>query len=37
VKTIDESRRAKALRTGMLLAGAVAVYMAMLVGYMVLR
>jgi len=34
---IDESRSAKTFRTGMLLAGAVAVYIATLIGYMVLR
>jgi hypothetical protein len=34
---IDESRRAKTLRTGMLLAGVVVVYIAALIGYMVLR
>ncbi len=34
---LDESRRTKAFRTGMLLAGAVAVYIAALIGYMILR
>jgi hypothetical protein len=34
---IDESRRAKTFRTGILLAGAVVIYVAALIGYMVLR
>jgi hypothetical protein len=34
---IDAGRRAKIFRTGMLLVGAVAVYIAALIGYMVLR
>lgn len=34
---LDEGRRAKTLRTGMVLAGIVVVYIAALIGYMVLR
>lgn len=34
---IDESRSAKTYRTGMLLAGAVVIYVAALIGYMILR